>query len=63
MTNVELKEKVEEIVAIEDYFDKAIAISNFDKEYRGTDFFKITKKPLEALVKEYRTHQFLSTKE
>jgi len=53
MTNVELKNKVEEIVAIEDYFDRAIAISNFDKEYRGSDFFKVTKKPLKEVIEEY----------
>lgn len=63
MTNVELKEKVEEIIAIEDYFDRAIAISNFDKEYRGSDFFKVTKKPLEEVIRGYRIDQVLSAKE
>jgi len=53
MTNVELKAKVEEIIAIEDYFDRAIAISNFEKEYKGTEFFKITKKSLNDVVQEY----------
>ena len=63
MTNVELKDKLEEIIAIEDYFDREIAISNFDKEYKGSDFFKITKKPLEDLIKGYRIDKLLSGKE
>ena len=62
MTNVELKERVENIIAIEDYFDRSIAISNFENDYKKSDFFKITKKPLDNLVRDYRIDNLLSIK-
>lgn len=60
MTNVELKNKIDEIIAIDDFFDRQIAINAFENEYKKTDFFKITKKHLDRLINEYRINNILS---
>ena len=51
MNNQELELKVKEILAIENFFDMIEAVFVFEKEYKGTDFFKKTKMPLIEVVK------------
>ena len=46
MNNQELELKVKEILAIENFFDMMEAAIAFEKEYKGTNFFKKTKEQL-----------------
>lgn len=59
MNNIELEKKIKELLGIENYFDLVLAIKDFEKEYKTTDFFKVTKRPLEAVVKEAKIHYAL----
>ena len=54
MDNKELELKIKEILTNENFFDMMIAISIFEKEYKGSEFYKITKMPLTQVVKEYK---------
>ncbi len=54
MTNQELEQKVEKFLEIENYFDFIEAVCNFEKEYKSSNFYKKTKMPLMAVVKEAR---------
>lgn len=51
MNNQELELKVKEILEIKNFFDMVEAVFVFEKEYKGTDFFKKTKMPLIEVVK------------
>lgn len=51
MNNQELELKVKELLEIENFFDMIIAVKDFDKEYKGSDFFKATKMPLVDVIK------------
>lgn len=51
MNNQELETKVKELLEIENFFDMIIAVKEFDKEYKGSDFFKTTKMPLVDVIK------------
>ena len=46
MNNQELELKVKELLAIENFFDMIIAVKDFEKEYKNSDFFKSTKMSL-----------------
>src|SRR5574344_1093563 len=54
MTNKQLEQKVEKFLEIENYFDFIEAICGFEKEYKNSDFFFLTKMPLLAVIKEAR---------
>ena len=54
MTNKQLEQKVEKFLEIENYFDFIEAVCGFEKEYRNSDFYKRTKMPLLAVIKEAR---------
>lgn len=54
MTNQELEQKVEQMLEIENYFDFLEAACNFEKEYKNSNFYKQTKMPLMAVIKEAR---------
>lgn len=54
MTNKQLEQKVEKFLEIENYFDFIEAVRGFEKEYKGSDFYKRTKMPLLAVIKEAR---------
>ena len=54
MTNKQLEEKVEKFLEIENYFDFIEAVCGFEKEYKNSDFYKRTKMPLLAVIKEAR---------
>ena len=51
MNNQELELKVKEILAVENFFDMTIAAVEFEKEYKGTEFYKKTKMPLVEVIK------------
>ena len=59
MNNVELEQKIKEIIAIENYFDMKIAINEFESEYKQSDFYKKIKMPLKDIVYEARMHYAL----
>lgn len=63
MSNMELEQKIKEIYSIDNYFDMIIAIKDFEKEYRETEFYKKTKRPLDVVVKEARIHYALQLKD
>ena len=54
MTNKQLEQKVEKFLEIENYFDFIEAVCGFEKEYKNSDFYKRTKMPLLAVIKEAR---------
>lgn len=54
MTNKQLEQKVEKFLEIENYFDFIEAVYDFEKEYKNSDFYKKTKMPLLAIIKEAR---------
>ena len=43
MNNNELELKIKEILSIENFFDMMEAVFDFEKEYKGSEFYKKTK--------------------
>lgn len=59
MNNAELELKIKEIIAIENYFDMIIAVKDFEKDYKGSDFYKETKMSLVEVIKQAKLHYAL----
>ena len=55
MDNVELEQKVKEILNITNFFDMLLAAKEFEKDYKTSDFYKITKIPLMEVFKEAKS--------
>ena len=55
MDNVELEQKVKEILNITNFFDMLLAAKEFEKDYKTSDFYKITKMPLMEVLKEVKS--------
>lgn len=51
MNNQELELKVKEILENKNFFDMIEATLAFEKEYKGTEFYKKTKMPLMEVIK------------
>ena len=51
MSNAELELKIKEILSIENFFDMIEKVVEFEKEYKGTSFYKKTKMPLMEVIK------------
>lgn len=51
MNNQELELKVKELLNISNFFDMIIAVKEFEKEYKNSEFFKATKMPLMDVIK------------
>jgi hypothetical protein len=51
MNNQELELKIQEILAIENFFDMMEAVVVFEKEYKTTSFYKKTRMPLVEVIK------------
>ena len=51
MNNQELELKVKEILNNKNFFDMMESAVEFEKEYKGTDFYKKTKLPLVEVIK------------
>lgn len=51
MNNQELELRVKEILENKNFFDMVEATLAFEKEYKGTEFYKKTKMPLMEVIK------------
>lgn len=51
MNNQELELKVKELLDINNFFDMIVTAKEFEKEYKNSDFFKVTKMPLMEVIK------------
>ena len=63
MNNSELELKIKEILSIENFFDMMEAVYDFEKEYKGSEFYKKTKMPLIEVVKGSKTWYMLQFKD
>lgn len=63
MNNIELENKIKELLSIENYFDMVVAMKKFELEYKKSDFFKETKMPLDIVVKQAKIHYALQLNE
>lgn len=59
MNNIELENKIKELLSIENYFDMIVAMKKFEPEYKKSDFFKETKMSLDIVVKQAKIHYAL----
>ena len=55
MDNVELEQKVKEILNITNFFDMLLTAKEFEKDYKTSDFYKSTKIPLMEVLKEVKS--------
>ena len=63
MNNNELELKVKEILSTENFFDMMEAVYDFEKEYKGSEFYKKTKMPLIEVAKGSKTWYALQFKD
>ena len=59
MDNIDLEKKIKELLSITNYFDFAIEVNSFEKQYKDSTFFKATKKPLKEVIKEAALYYLL----
>lgn len=52
MDNIELEQKVKEILNITNFFDMLLAAKEFEKDYKTSDFYKMTKMSLMEIIKD-----------
>ena len=62
MNNQELELKIKEILDIENFFDMMESVVDFEKEYKGTSFYKKTKMSLFDVVKSSKAWYSLTLK-
>ena len=55
MDSIELEQKVKEILNITNFFDMLLAAREFEKDYKTSDFYKMTKIPLMEVLKEAKS--------
>lgn len=55
MNNEELYLKLNEIMQIENTFDAILALKEFEKSYKNSEFFKQTKMSVKEVVEYYKT--------
>lgn len=63
MSNAELELKIKEILSIENFFDMIEKVVEFEKEYKGTSFYKKTKMPLMEVIKNGKVWYALQLKD
>lgn len=64
MTNQEIIEKINTLMSEnENFCDLLLALKNFNKEYKKSDFYKKTRISLNRLVKQYRAYSFTNLDE
>ena len=51
MNNQELELRIKTILKISNFFDMILAVKSFEKEYKTTKFYSITKMPLLDVIK------------
>jgi queuine/archaeosine tRNA-ribosyltransferase len=62
MNNQELNAKLQQLIKIDNYCDYIIAVKEFSPEYKKTEFYKLTKKPLEKALNEMKLHNLINMK-
>lgn len=63
MNNVELEKKILEIISEDNYFEMVTKAVQFEKEYKTSDFYKLTKRPLMDVIKETKIYYALQLKD
>ena len=63
MNNIELEQKILEIIGQDNYFDMVIMANEFEPEYKKSDFYKQTKKPLKEVIKEAKIYYTLQLRD
>lgn len=64
MTNQEIIEKINTLMSEnENFCDLLLALKNFNKEYKKSDFYKKTRISLNRLVRQYRAYSFTNLNE
>lgn len=63
MNNVELEKKILEIISEDNYFEMIMKAKEFEVEYKKSDFYKTTKKPLVEVIKECKIYYALQLKD
>ena len=63
MDNVELESKVLELIKENNYFEMMMKAKEFEPEYKKSDFYKATKKPLEVVLKEAQLYYAIQLKD
>ena len=64
MTNQEIIEKINTLMSEnENFCDLLLALKNFSKEYKKSDFYKKTRISLNRLVRQYRAYSFTNLDE
>lgn len=64
MTNQKIIEKINTLMSEnENFCDLLLALKNFNKEYKKSDFYKKTRISLNRLVRQYRAYSFTNLDE
>lgn len=63
MDNIELERKILEILNEDNYFEMVIKAKAFESEYKTSDFYKSTKRPLMEVLKETKIFYALQLKD
>ena len=64
MTNQEIIEKINTLMSEnENFCDLLLALKDFNKEYKRSDFYKKTRISLNRLVRQYRAYSFTNLDE
>ena len=64
MTNQEIIEKINTLMSEnENFCDLLLALKDFNKEYKKSDFYKKTRISLNRLVRQYRVYSFTNLDE
>ena len=64
MTNQEIIEKINTLMSEnENFCDLLLALKDFNKEYKKSDFYKKTRISLNLLVRQYRAYSFTNLDE
>ena len=64
MTNQEIIEKINTLMSEnENFCDLLLALKNFNREYKKSNFYKKTRISLNRLVRQYRTYSFTNLDE
>ena len=60
MDNQELELKIKEIIEMPNMFDMIIAAKDFEKDYKTSDFYKVTKMSLMEVIKDAKMYYLFS---
>lgn len=62
MNNIELENKIKEIIDMDNMFDMIMAAKAFESEYKTSDFYKATKMPMMEVIKSAKAFYLVNTK-